>query len=328
MLSTSARLLDLLALFQVHRNWSGAELAERLGVTTRTIRADIDRLRELGYPVQASRGVAGGYRWGSGARLPPLLLDDDEAVAVAVGLRTATGGGVSGLEETSVRALAKLEQVLPQRLRHRVRALQRAVTVVQGGGALVDPDQLTHVARTIQAAERLRFDYHSTDGSESRREVEPHRLVAWGRRWYLVAWDDGRSDWRTFRLDRMTLKTPNGRRFVPRQPPQEDLAAYVHDRVSTAPWAFRARVRVHATAEYVRSRIPSAPMIEPDGEERCVVEVGSDDADLLVHYLGMLNSDFEVLDSPELVAALRCHRDRLSRTIDAAVISPGGQHRR
>lgn len=212
MLETSARLLRLLSLLQAHREWSGADLADRLGVTSRTVRRDVDRLRELGYPVNASPGTGGGYHLGAGAELPPLLLDDDEAVAVAVGLRTAAGQGIEGIGETSVRALAKLEQVLPSRLRRRVGALN-AFTVPMLRGpqpSAVDPGVLTELANLCRDAERLRFEYSDHGGASSRRTVEPHRLVCSERRWYLVAWDIDREDWRTFRADRITPKPPHG----------------------------------------------------------------------------------------------------------------------
>ncbi|RCV50191.1 helix-turn-helix transcriptional regulator, partial [Marinitenerispora sediminis] len=192
MLETSARLLRLLSLLQTHRDWTGAELADRLGITTRTVRRDVEKLRTLGYPVHAAPGVAGGYRLGAGAALPPLLLDDDEAVAVAVGLRTAAGGTVAGIEESSVRALAKLEQVLPSRLRHRVTTLHAVTVAVPDSGAAVAPDVLTAIAAACRAHERLRFDYRDHAGQPSVRDVEPHRLVHTGRRWYLVAWDTDR----------------------------------------------------------------------------------------------------------------------------------------
>src|SRR4051812_8446654 len=200
----------------MHRDWSGTELAERLGVTTRTVRRDVDRLRELGYPVHAVMGPVGGYRLGAGAELPPLLLDDDEAVAVVVGLHA---GGVSGLEEASLRALTKVERVLPSRLRHRVAALESSMLALPVRGPVVEAAVLTAVSAAIRFAETLRFDYVSHDGTSSRRAVEPHRLVSWGRRWYLVGWDTVRTDWRTFRADRLTLRTPNGPRFTDREPP-------------------------------------------------------------------------------------------------------------
>ena len=203
MLETSARLLRLLSLLQARRDWTSAELAARLGVTTRTIRNDVDRLRGLGYPVDARPGVAGGYRLGTGGALPPLLLDDEEAVAVAVGLRTAASGSVAGIEETSVRALAKLQQVLPSRLRRRVSAFQSHALPVPSRGPQVDPDVLTVIASACRDHERLRFDYRAHSGAPSRRSVEPYRLVNDRRRWYLVAWDTDRDAWRTFRVDRI-----------------------------------------------------------------------------------------------------------------------------
>ncbi|GGO82910.1 hypothetical protein GCM10012289_75230 [Nonomuraea cavernae] len=217
MVGTSARLLRLLSLLQTHRDWSGAELADRLGVTARTVRRDVERLRQLGYPVNAVRGTA-GYRLGAGASLPPLLLDDDEAVAVVVGLRTSAGGSVAGIEETSLRALTKLEQVLPSRLRHRVNTLHAATVRVGGSGPTVSPDTLMAIADACRRRERLRFDYTSPHRVDTSRSVEPHSLVSFGRHWYLVAWDTDRDDWRTFRVDRLRPRPPTGPRFAPRRP--------------------------------------------------------------------------------------------------------------
>jgi predicted DNA-binding transcriptional regulator YafY len=288
-------------------------------------------------------------------------LDDEEAVAVAVGLRTAAAGGLAGVEETSVRALMKLEQVLPSRLRHRVRAVAGATVAVGGGGARVDAEVLTAIASAIRDRERLRFDYAGgsgggawgtadgrsvrrgdedgpgaedpgavtqDDGKQSSqqasdrgqgeavmppREAEPHRLVAWGRRWYLVAWDNGRDAWRTFRVDRMSVKTPNGARFLPRELPEEDVAEFVRRSVGEASWQYRARVKVFASADYVKNRMPIP--IEPEviDENACIVELGSDDPHQLAVWLGLMDADFDVLDAPELAAAVRelgdrCHR--------------------
>jgi predicted DNA-binding transcriptional regulator YafY len=233
MLETSSRLLELLSLLQTRREWSGPELAERLEVGVRTVRRDMERLRRLGYPVSATRGVAGGYRLGAGASLPPLLLDEGEAVAVAVGLRTAASGGVAGIEETAVRALGKLEQVLPKRLRRRVNAVGAATVPYPGTGPTVDAAALATIAGACRDVERLRFAYRAHDGTSTRRLVEPHRLVHTGRRWYLVAWDADRADWRTFRVDRIE-RVAADRRFVPREPPAEDIAAYVARSVSSA----------------------------------------------------------------------------------------------
>jgi predicted DNA-binding transcriptional regulator YafY len=208
MLETSARLLRLLSLLEARRDWTGPQLAERLGVTTRTIRNDIERLRNLGYPVDAAPGVSGGYRLSMGATLPPLLLDDDEAIAVAIGLRTAAGGPVTGIEESSVRALAKLERLLPSRLRHRIGTLAATILTLPGPGAPVDAGTLTTIAAACRDHERLRFGYHAHDGADTVRVTEPYRLVSSGRRWYLLAWDVGRQDWRTFRVDQMDLRLP------------------------------------------------------------------------------------------------------------------------
>ncbi|WP_449482531.1 helix-turn-helix transcriptional regulator [Streptomyces avidinii] len=222
MTDTPARLLTLLSLLQTPREWPGSELAERLRVSARTIRRDIDRLRELGYPVEATLGAEGGYRLVAGAAMPPLLLDDEETVAIAVGLRAGAGHAIEGVEEASVRALAKLEQVLPGRLRHRVSALQSAtVALTRGDGASVDPRTLTAIASAVAGSERLRFAYLAGDGVASRRLVEPYRLVSTGSRWYLVAYDMERGDWRTFRVDRVSEPCATGARFAGRELPME-----------------------------------------------------------------------------------------------------------
>jgi biotin operon repressor BirA-like protein len=317
MLETSARLLRLLSLLQTRPNWSGAELADRLGMSDRTIRRDIERLRDLGYPVHAARGVA-GYRLGAGAALPPLLLDDDEAVAVAVGLRTAAAG-IRGIEEASLGALAKLEQLLPSRLRRRVNAVQASTLPVPGDGAgpRVDPAVLAMLAGACRDRERLQMAYRDHHGSLGRRAVEPYRLVSWGRRWYLVAWDLDREGWRILRIDRVepTTVTPTGQRFTPRELPEGgDLAAYVSRRVSAAAWRYHARVRVHAPAEEIRRRIPAAAgVVEAVDEGTCLLRTGADTLETLAVYLGMLGADFKVDEPPELVAHLRDLADRYRR---------------
>jgi predicted DNA-binding transcriptional regulator YafY len=324
MLETSARLLRLLSLLQARRDWTSTELAGRLGVTTRTIRADVGRLRALGYPVEARPGVAGGYRLGAGGALPPLLLDDEEAVAVAIGLRTAAGGSVAGIEETSVRALAKLQQVLPARLRRQVGAFGSHALPVPSPGPRVDPDVLTVIAAACRDHERLRFDYTAHSGTVSRRSVEPYRLVNDRRRWYLVAWDTDRDGWRTFRADRITPRTPAGPRFTPRPlPPDQKIAAQVARGAAEATWRYRARVVVHAPAAHVRARMPVPVEVEPLGADRCVFEPGSDHPEMLALYLGMLGADFTVVDSPELVAALRTLTGRYQRAIDASQAESG-----
>jgi predicted DNA-binding transcriptional regulator YafY len=318
MLETSARLLRLLALLQTPRDWTGSELAHRLGVSARTVRHDIDRLRNLGYPVNATRGSGGGYRLGAGAALPPLLLDDDEAVAVVVGLRTAAGSSIAGTGESALLALSKLENVLPSRLRRRVNALHTHTVMVppDRAGPSVDPDVLTLIAGLCRDRERLRFDYESQAGSSSRREVEPYTLVTWGRRWYLLAYDLGRDDWRTFRVDRMTPKIPTGPRFAPRDLPFDDVAAYVSRNVSAAAWRYRARVTVHAAAEVVVNRInPAVGSVEPVDDSTCVLHTGADTIETLAVYLSLLGVDFTVSEPPELAAYLDELAGRYARSV-------------
>jgi predicted DNA-binding transcriptional regulator YafY len=315
-IQTSARLLRLLSLLQSRRDWSGAELARRLEVHVRTVRRDVDKLRGLGYPIHASTGIAGGYRLAAGAALPPLLLDDDEAVAVAVGLRTAAGGTVAGIEETSVRALAKLEQVLPTRLRHRISTLQSVLVPMASGGPTVDPGTLTAVAAACRDQHRLRFDYRDHDGTESVRSVEPHRLVHTGRRWYLVAWDVDRADWRTFRVDRLAARTPTGPRFTPREPPAPDIAAYTSYAVSNAVYRYRATVTVRAPAEAVADRIPpTAGVVEAVDHATCRLYAGADSLDWLAVHVAMLGFDFTVEEPPELADRIRAIADRLHRAV-------------
>ena len=321
---TSARLLRLLSLLQARRDWTGTELAARLGVTTRTIRHDVDRLRGLGYPVNARPGVAGGYRLGADGALPPLLLDDEEAVAVVIGLRTAASGSVAGIEETSVRALAKLQQVLPSRLRHRVSAFQAYALPVPSRGPVVDPDVLTLIASACRDHDQLRFDYRAHSGAASRRSVEPYRLVHDRQRWYLVAWDTDRDALRTFRVDRISPRLPAGPRFTPRAlPSDQEIAAQVARGAGEATWRYRARVIVHAPAAYVRDRLPIPVEVESLGDDRCAFEPGSDYPEMLALYLGLLDADFTIVDSPELVDALRKVTRRYQRAIDASQQAPG-----
>ncbi|WP_050998316.1 helix-turn-helix transcriptional regulator [Saccharomonospora marina] len=316
MLETSARLLRLLSLLQTPREWRGSELADRLSVSTRTVRNDIERLRTLGYPVHGSRGATGGYRLEAGATLPPLLLDDEEALAVAVGLRTASVGTIGGIEESSLRALAKLERVLPSRLRHRLNALQTYTVPVPRDGArpTVDPSVLTALVTAARDQERLRFDYDNHGGRTSVRTVEPHRLVNWGHRWYLLAWDVERADWRTFRADRIRPRIPTGPKFAPRELPDGDAAAFVSRGVSAAAWRYRARVLVHAPAEVIAERIsPAVGVVEAVDERTCVLDTGADSISTLGVHLGLLDTDFEVTEPPELVDHLRELAGRYAR---------------
>ncbi|HEX6355047.1 YafY family protein [Actinophytocola sp.] len=304
MLETSARLLKLLSLLQARRDWSGAQLAERLGVTLRTVRRDVDRLRDLGYPVEARPGVAGGYRLGAGTAMPPLLLDDDEAVAVAVGLRTA--GTVTGIEETSVRALVKLEQVLPARLRRRVNAVGSATVSLVQRGPTVDPALLTQLATACRDREALRFSYARADGSTSRRVVEPVRLACTGRRWYLLCWDRSAADWRTFRVDRIASSPSGVGRFPHREPPEEDVAAYVSRAISTAPYRYQAKVLLRVSAEVAAERVtPASGVIEAVDADTCVLHVGGPSLDDFPVYVAQIGFEFEVLEPPELVEQVR-----------------------
>jgi len=311
---TSSRLLELLSLLQGRRDWPGTELADRLEVSGRTIRRDIERLRKLGYPVESLTGPAGGYRLRAGSAMPPLLLDDEEAIAIAVGLRTATRASVTGIEETAVRALVKLEQVLPAHLRRRVSALGSATFTPPVTGPTVDPQHLTVIATACRDSECLRFAYRSRDGTDSKRDVEPHSVVNHGRRWYLVAWDRGRGDWRTFRIDRLARPASTGVRFMARRLPAKDAAEYVERSITRAPNRFEARVTLHTSAEEIANRIPGYwGAIEPIDAHTCEYRAGDDDLRWLALRIAMLGVDFEVHEPPELVDHLRALALRLKR---------------
>ncbi|MBN6051351.1 WYL domain-containing protein [Nonomuraea sp. RK-328] len=314
MLETSARLLRLLGLLQGRAYWPGAELAERLGVSPRTLRRDVGKLRQLGYPVDAVGGVGGGYQMGSGGVLPPLLLDDEEAVAVAVALGTAAGGAVTGIAETSVRALAKLDQVLPSRLRHQVGALGAAMVAMPAAGPTVDPATLSAIAAAVRDRERLRFGYVAREGEESLRDAEPYRLVSGGRRWYLLGWDTTRDDWRTYRVDRMSLRVPNGPRFVPRPLPDEDVARYLALATTTRPHRHQAVLTMYAPAAEVADEVPvTLGVVEPVDERTCVLRIGSDSLDHLAVWVAAFGFEFEVREPPELLEHLRTLTGRLQR---------------
>ncbi|MEM9458739.1 MAG: YafY family protein [Myxococcota bacterium] len=324
MLETSARLLRLLALLQARAFWSGADLAEQLRVTERTIRRDVDRLRSLGYPVHSSVGVAGGYQLGAGASLPPLLLEDDEALAVALGLRTAAAGTVAGVEEAALRALAKLEQVLPKRVRRRVKALHEAVAPLYSTGPRVRPEVLSALAAACRHRECATFGYRDREGRVTTRRTEPHGLVHTGSRWYLAAWDEDRDDWRTFRVDRIQVDriqvdriqgaVTTGPRFVPRDIPEDDVAAYVSRSVASRPYTYRARVLFHAPISRVRERVPPlAGYLRRVGNDQCRLEIGSASLGALAVHLALVGEDFEVEDPPELIDHVRKLATRLRR---------------
>jgi predicted DNA-binding transcriptional regulator YafY len=322
MTNTPARLLQLLSLLQVPREWPGSELARRLEVSPRTIRRDVDRLRELGYPVEATMGAAGGYRLVAGTALPPLLLDDEEAVAIAVGLRTAAAQPVTGIGESALRALTKLEQVLPSRLRYRVRSLSTATVQVTMPPALsrpsprsaIDPEGLTVLAGAIANRERVRFRYRSHGGDETRRHVDPHRLVAAGRRWYLVAFDNDRGGWRTFRADRIERPQPTGARIVPRELPAEDAGAFVKDELFSSAPTYRAVATIRLPVDQVRGRLGDSPGdLEAIDGQSCRLHGHADTLEWIAFRLIMLGCDFTVHEPPELVDYLRTLGGRLTR---------------
>jgi predicted DNA-binding transcriptional regulator YafY len=316
-LETSARLLALLGLLQSRADWSAYELAERLEVTDRTVRKDVSRLRELGYPVDAGRGPGGRYRLGAGAKLPPLLLDEDEAVAVAVGLRAATG--MAGFEETGGRALAKLEQVLPDRPRRRLTALTRATSAgpVNTDSNVedpeVDPELLNELAAAIRDHQGLRCDYR-----DERYELEPYHLVAWQRRWYLVAREVRTGEWAPYRVDWLQLRTPGGRRFTP-TPFPGDLTEFVVREVARTGWAVHTRILIDAPVEEVLARInPAVGTVEAYDETRSVLVTGGDSLEIVAVWIGMLGLDFTVTEPPGLVEHLRTLARRYERAVGEA----------
>jgi predicted DNA-binding transcriptional regulator YafY len=323
MVQTSARLLALLSLLQVRREWTGQELADRLEVGPRTIRRDVEKLRSLGYPVEAAPGVAGGYRLGAGGELPPLLLDDSEAVAVAVGLRTAAAGSIAGIEETSVRALAKLEQVLPSRLRRRVSALSDATSTFETEGPRIDADLLANLAAACRDGNRLEFSYVAKDDRATQRDTEPCAVVHSGYRWYLVAFDLDREDWRTFRLDRIRGRLRLGeRRPRRRQVPGGDAAAYVKRQVRADPGAERqaepGRIRLELPARQAERRIPGRhAQVEPAGQDACIVTTRGAWSRSFLVWMALLDEPMQVLGPPELVEAAHGVLERLGDSVDA-----------
>ena len=319
MTETSGRLLKLLSLLQARRDWPGGELAERLGVSGRTIRRDVERLRELGYPVDAVTGPAGGYRLHAGTAMPPLLLDDDEAVAIAVGLRTAAGASVTGIEETSIRALVKLEQILPSHLRRRVNAIGSVLATLPASGPTVDPEALTTIAGACRDRERLRFAYRSRDAQDSRRHVEPLSLVNLGRRWYLVAWDCDRGDWRTFRVDRIERPRAAGGHFAARALPAKDPAAYVAASLSGAPMRYQARITLRAPADEVQARPHLWGTVSPIDQRTCEYRTNDDSLDWLAIRVAMLGVECDVHEPPELVEHFRELAGRLARAAGARI---------
>jgi predicted DNA-binding transcriptional regulator YafY len=281
MSETSSRLLELLSMLQARRDWPGGELSRRLEVSDRTIRRDVERLRRLGYPVESLTGPAGGYRLRAGSALPPLLLT--------------------------------LEQVLPAHLRRRVSALASATSTLSAPGPTVDPQHLTVIAAACRDSERLRFAYRSRDDTESRREVEPHSLVNLGRRWYLVAWDCRREDWRTFRVDRLTRPASTGVRFAARKLPAKDGAAYIEQQMTAAPNRYEARLTLHVPADAVNPRAAHWGSVESIDAHKCEYRTGDDDLGWLAMRVAMLGVEFEVHEPRELIEHLREMAARLRR---------------
>jgi len=321
MASTSSRTLRLLSLLQTRRYWPGEELARQLQVSPRTLRRDVDRLRELGYPIRAQRGVAGGYQLAAGSALPPLVVDDEEAVALALGLQAAAQGAVEGIAESSVRALAKVVQVMPARLRRRVQALG-AMTVpasweAVGGAAsqTVDPEVLTTLALACRDAERVRFSYTAAGGQQTGRHVEPHRLVQLGRRWYLAGYDLDRDGWRSYRLDRLAGPRGTGARFRPRELPAADAAAFVRAGIQSTRAGYDIEVIVEAPAEMVRERIGRWASVSEISATRCRVRMTADALEWPILGLGMVGADFQVVAPPELIDWVRDWGARFSRAV-------------
>lgn len=314
--SSAGRLLELLSLLQARPHWSATELAERLQVTVRTVRRDVTRLRDLGYPVEAEPGPHGGYQLGAGGALPPLLLGDDEAVAVATGLRAAAQGGFGGFEEAAIAALAKLEQVLPARLRDRVDALNATTVLLRSDLApTADPDVLLTVAQGCRRLERMRFGYRDYQGRASDRRVEPYRLVNAGRRWYLVARDLDRDDWRTFRVDRISEPALTGHRFTRATEP--DAATMVSEALSLAPYRWQAEVLLHASPDEAAAEVsPMVGTLEAvEGDPtRTLLRTGANELDWIARYLASLDLDYEVCHPPELRTALRALGRKLVRS--------------
>jgi predicted DNA-binding transcriptional regulator YafY len=319
---TSGRLLRLLWLLQSRPSWTGRELSERVDVDERTIRRDMDRLRELGYAVEATSGSGGGYRLRAGSSMPPVLLDDEEAVAVAVAVRAAASS-IGRMEETALSLLAKLDQLLPARLRKRATALHSVTLSLARREPPVAIDILTRVASACRDRMRMRLNYRDRRGNTSQRSIEPLRLVHTGSRWYLVAWDLQREDWRTFRMDRIERAATTGQRFEPREFPG-DVAEYVARSISSAPFRYQMRLRIAGSLKELAERIPSwCGVLEPLDDGHCVLRIGGDSIEGLVALLALVGSDFEVLEPPEFVNEVQQVIARLGRGLTARLTSQG-----
>ena len=319
MLKTSARALRLLSMLQVRREWSGEELGDRLGVDVRTIRRDVDRLRELGYTIDASAGRGGGYRLGAGAATPPLLLDDDEAVAVAVALGAAAGT-TAGSDEVALRVLAKLDQLLPRRLRRRLSALPEVTVSLANPQGATSLSVLAAIAAACRDQVIIAFSYCDNRGQVTKRTVEPMRLVHTGRRWYLAAWDLERADWRTFRVDRVQAqpRLTQGARFDPRQPP-EDFATLVSRSISASPYRYQVRLRVKGSMSDIRRRVPaSIGVLEPLEDGYCALTTGGETFEIIAALIIYLGVEFTLIEPRELEEPIRAIATRLLRGVEGS----------
>lgn len=317
MSETTGRVLHLLGLLQARRVWTGADLADRLGVTGRSVRRDIDRLRDLGYPVYASTGHGGGYQLGAGAALPPLLLDPDEAVAMAVCLRLAAGGSIAGVGESALRALSKLDQVMPAKLRSQVAAVHETTVTLTSATSdtPVEPEALMTLARACRDHEHVDATYTDLRGAQTSRRLEPYQLVTTGRRWYLLAWDRDKLDWRTLRLDRMGDVRARGTTFIARDAP--DAATYVSRAISSSSYRYVAHVRYFCPSEVVAQHFsPSSATFEAEGPDTCLVTTGADDPEKIALWLAMVGADFEILGPPEVIEGARVMAARLQASVN------------
>jgi predicted DNA-binding transcriptional regulator YafY len=314
MLTTSARLLRLLSLLQSRHHWTSHDLCERLEMSARTVRRDVDRLRELGYPIHASPGLGGGYSMRAGSAMPPVLLEDDEAVAVAVALRAAAGS-IAHMDEAAVGVLAKIDQVMPARLRKRASSLHAVTVSLPGVQDVPAAGSLMQIAGACRDHKRLTIGYQDRGGRESSRRIEPVRLAHTGRRWYLVAWDMERDDWRTFRADRISRVSEPGTHFTPRKLPR-DVVTFVSQSIAYEPYSCRARLKLKGKQGELAKRIPSwIGVLEPHDAEHCVLSVGAPTPEALVAFMLMAGVDFQLLDAKELLPQLRGISQRLQRAL-------------
>jgi predicted DNA-binding transcriptional regulator YafY len=314
-MNTSARMLRLLSLLQTHRYWPGGELSDRLDVSPRTLRRDVDRLRELGYVVDAVRGVAGGYQLRAGGQLPPLLLEDEEAVAIAVSLQSSAAGGTPGMEETAVQALSKVISLMPPRLRRQMDALRsQTERLPWSGGPTLDPALLTTLAQACRDSEPIHFTYTARDAEPSERWVEPHRMVSMGRRWYLVAYDRDRQDWRSFRVDRIAGPRTSGHTFRPRKLPADDALSFVQAGIRRMPQRYAVNVVLDADPQEVVALVGRwATVTGSKGKTR--LEMNVDTLDWAMFVLANIDADFVVESPPELVEAVARAGARFARSV-------------